>query len=70
MIYSKEWDKMKESFKDLTIKGLNKSIYIQVKAEAIRKNMTIGEVMNEAMVTWLRRNQFESLRKWKLEIMN
>lgn len=59
-----------ESLKDLTIKGLNQALYLQVKAEAIRKGMTIGEVMNQAMETWLRSNQLESLRKWKLEIMS
>lgn len=59
-----------EAFKDLTIKGLNEAIYLQVKAEAIRRGMTIGEVMNEAMETWLKRNQLEALRKWKYEIMD
>jgi hypothetical protein len=63
-------DEETESFKDLTIKGLNQALYLQVKAEAIRRGMAIGEVMNEAMEGWLRSNQLDSLRKWKLEIMS
>jgi hypothetical protein len=61
--------KESKSFKDLTIKGLNEGIYLQVKAEAIRRGMTIGEVMNAAMETWLKTNQLGSLKEWKFKII-
>ena len=61
--------KESKSFKDLTIKGLNEGIYLQVKAEAIRRGMTIGELMNAAMETWLKTNQLESLKEWKFRII-
>lgn len=57
------------STKDITIKGLEESTYLEIKAEAVRRGKNVGELINEAMKLWLNQHIMDRLTEQKYRIL-
>jgi len=55
--------------KDITIKGLEETTYLEIKAEAVRRAKNVGELINEAMRLWLNQNVLDRLTEQKYRIL-
>lgn len=43
--------KPKES--EINVKGIDRKTYLEFKAEAVKRDMAVGEAVTEAMLSWL-----------------
>ena len=56
-LFEKAKDKVMRKAKpresEINVKGIGRKTYLEFKAEATKRDMTVGEAVTEAMLSWL-----------------